>query len=154
MSSHHIIREHQEPALYVHDWKESFRDIFGQLCEWSPKIYTNANTDLILRDLGVKVDECLGDVIDPLDAAIELRKNIEHVNVLCSQVDLIVGVTEEALVLVNDCERAYYRADGHAKWYAERQGYAVKMGEGKWSAFFGSSRLERFEGACWIKELF
>ncbi len=152
MSSHHIIREHQEPALYVHEWEESFHDIFGQLCEWSPKIYTNAKTDRILKGLGIKVDECLSDVNDLIGTANELRRNIEHVNVLCSQIDGIIEVSEEALVLVNDSERAYYRVNGHSKWYANGQRYSIKTGKGEWLEFKGTERLESFEGPCWVKE--
>lgn len=152
MSSHHIIREHQEPALYVHDWKDEYAEVLGQLCEWSPKIYTNRITDPILRSLGIKVDELLeGD--DLITTACLLRESIEHVNVLCESVELITSLKVEALVFVNEKERSFYRADSHSKWYAEGQTFFVRAIDTDWVRLKGTGGLYEIQSVCWVKEL-
>ncbi|WP_159637175.1 thiamine pyrophosphokinase [Sphingobacterium composti Ten et al. 2007 non Yoo et al. 2007] len=56
MSSHHIVRENQEPALLVAEFNALPEDYFGQLLEWSPTIITNfENLDYFLSQ-GIKID--------------------------------------------------------------------------------------------------
>ncbi|RZK41505.1 MAG: thiamine pyrophosphokinase, partial [Pedobacter sp.] len=38
MSSHHIVREKQEPALYIHQLGNFDEEKLGQLLEWSPTV--------------------------------------------------------------------------------------------------------------------
>lgn len=60
MSSHHIVRENQEPALVVVDFQALDTEQLGQLLEWSPMIVTNtANFDFFLAE-GIKVDVVFG----------------------------------------------------------------------------------------------
>lgn len=57
MSSHHIIREDQEPALIVLDYEhEKDAEVLGQLLEWSPVVITSATTGFKLAAAGYKVD--------------------------------------------------------------------------------------------------
>ena len=56
MSSHHIVRDEQEPALIVFDFSPDQREDIGQLLEWSPVVIA---TEYSLNDLitfGVKID--------------------------------------------------------------------------------------------------
>jgi thiamine pyrophosphokinase len=56
MSSHHIVREKQEPALLVLGL-DSFEDeLLGQLLEWSPTIITTPQTAEKLNVAGIKID--------------------------------------------------------------------------------------------------
>ncbi|MGN0003080.1 MAG: thiamine pyrophosphokinase [Sphingobacterium composti] len=56
MSSHHIVRENQEPALLVAEFNALPEDYFGQLLEWSPTIISNIeNLDYFLSQ-GIKID--------------------------------------------------------------------------------------------------
>ncbi len=58
MSSHHIIRENQEPALVLVSPIRS--EILNQLLEWSPKIFCNqAILDWVI-DSGFKIDVIFG----------------------------------------------------------------------------------------------
>lgn len=60
MSSHHIVRENQEPALVVADFHALDSEQLGQLLEWSPMIVTDAaNVDFLLAE-GIKVDIVFG----------------------------------------------------------------------------------------------
>ncbi|WP_316798737.1 thiamine pyrophosphokinase [Pedobacter frigidisoli] len=56
MSSHHIVKEKQEPALYIDELGNFNEEFLGQLLEWSPTLLVNGeNYDKILS-LGLKVD--------------------------------------------------------------------------------------------------
>ncbi|WP_437919382.1 thiamine diphosphokinase [Sphingobacterium sp. LRF_L2] len=56
MSSHHIVRENQEPALIIASIDALSSEYLGQLLEWSPTIIANEYTlDFFLAD-NIKVD--------------------------------------------------------------------------------------------------
>ncbi|PWJ44364.1 hypothetical protein [Sediminitomix flava] len=56
MSSHHIVRDYQEPSLIC--WKLTEDDLprLGELLEWSPVVVCHANTAKQLISWGIKVD--------------------------------------------------------------------------------------------------
>lgn len=61
MSSHHIVRDDQEPALIIANGAECDPELLGQLLEWSPiVIVLDSAMDRVL-DLNIKVDVLLGD---------------------------------------------------------------------------------------------
>lgn len=61
MSSHHIVRENQEPALFVVDPHNIDAEYLGQLLEWNPTIITLAQHYEVLASWGIKVDVLLVD---------------------------------------------------------------------------------------------
>ena len=68
MSSHHIVRDDQEPALIIANGAECSRELLGQLLEWSPiVIVLDSAMDRVL-DLNIKVDVLLGDFDRGFDA--------------------------------------------------------------------------------------
>lgn len=56
MSSHHIVREKQEPALLVLGLDNFTDELLGQLLEWSPTVIVTADTAEQLNAMGIKVD--------------------------------------------------------------------------------------------------
>ena len=61
MSSHHIIRDAQEPALIIANGEACSFELMGELLEWSPLVIVlDAAIDRVLG-LGIKVDVLLGD---------------------------------------------------------------------------------------------
>jgi len=61
MSSHHIVRDDQEPALIIANGEACSKELLGQLLEWSPLVIVlDAAMDRVL-ELGIKVDVLLGD---------------------------------------------------------------------------------------------
>ena len=61
MSSHHIVRDDQEPALIIANGAECSKELMGQLLEWSPfVIVLDSAIDRVMH-LGIKVDVLLGD---------------------------------------------------------------------------------------------
>ena len=61
MSSHHIVREKQEPALYIHHLGNFDEELLGQLLEWSPTLIVAASEYEKVISLGLKVDIVFGD---------------------------------------------------------------------------------------------
>lgn len=61
MSSHHIVRDDQEPALIIANGAPCSMELLGQLLEWSPLVVVlDAAIERVLP-LGIKVDVLLGD---------------------------------------------------------------------------------------------
>lgn len=68
MSSHHIVRDDQEPALIIANGASCNRELLGQLLEWSPiVIVLDAAIERVL-ELDIKVDVLLGDFDRGFDA--------------------------------------------------------------------------------------
>lgn len=61
MSSHHIIRDDQEPALIIANGEECNSEILGELLEWSPFVVVLDGAIQRVLDSGIKVDVLLGD---------------------------------------------------------------------------------------------
>jgi thiamine pyrophosphokinase len=74
MSSHHIIREKQEPALLVLGLNGFDDDWLGQLLEWSPTLIVTADTAEQLNAFGIKFDVLVGDNV------IDLQSDIKYVS--------------------------------------------------------------------------
>jgi thiamine pyrophosphokinase len=61
MSSHHIVKDKQEPALIIANGEECSQELMGQLLEWQPTVMVlDGALDRVLP-LGIKVDIVLGD---------------------------------------------------------------------------------------------
>ena len=61
MSSHHIVRDDQEPALIIANGAACSQELLGQLLEWSPYIIVLDSAMKRVTELGIKVDVLLGD---------------------------------------------------------------------------------------------
>lgn len=61
MSSHHIVREGQEPALIIANGESCSTELLGQLLEWSPFVVVLDGAIERVLELGIKVDVLLGD---------------------------------------------------------------------------------------------
>lgn len=61
MSSHHIVRDEQEPALLIANGAACDSELLGQLLEWSPTVVVLDSAIWRVLDLNIKVDVLLGD---------------------------------------------------------------------------------------------
>lgn len=61
MSSHHIVRDDQEPALIIANGEACSQELLGQLLEWSPLIIVLDSAVERVFELGIKIDVLLGD---------------------------------------------------------------------------------------------
>ena len=68
MSSHHIVRDDQEPALIIANGAECSNELLGQLLEWSPLVIVLDSAMERVVALGIKVDVLLGDFDRDFDA--------------------------------------------------------------------------------------
>ncbi|RZJ69665.1 thiamine diphosphokinase [Flavobacterium sp.] len=61
MSSHHIVRDDQEPALIIANGEACSMELLNQLLEWSPLVVVLDSAMDRVAPLGIKVDVLLGD---------------------------------------------------------------------------------------------
>lgn len=69
MSSHHIVREDQEPALIIANGEPCDAELLGQLLEWSPFVIVLDAAIQRVMHLDIKVDVLLGDFDRDFDFA-------------------------------------------------------------------------------------
>ena len=74
MSSHHIVREKQEPALIIANGESCSFELLGQLLEWSPFVVVLDSAIHRVMSLGIKIDVLLGDFDKDLNL-IEIKQN-------------------------------------------------------------------------------
>ncbi|MEH6304540.1 hypothetical protein RYH73_02735 [Olivibacter sp. CPCC 100613] len=60
MSSHHIVKEQQEPALIVDFFQDLDLELLGQLLEWAPTVIANQESAQWLSERNIHVDVVLG----------------------------------------------------------------------------------------------
>lgn len=136
MSSHHIVRENQEPALLIEDLFLIDEENLGQLLEWSPTIAIEAETIDLLDARGYKFDivftkKSINDsqenlkVIsydnDFLKTAIEylIAHQYKAVNIVSDQLDLGYYrpyLEQINIVLFSKGIRYYFVTTGFTKW--------------------------------------
>jgi thiamine pyrophosphokinase len=68
MSSHHIVRDDQEPALIIANGASCHPELLGQLLEWSPLVIVLDSAMERVMKLNIKVDVLLGDFDRNFDA--------------------------------------------------------------------------------------
>ncbi|NGM61032.1 thiamine diphosphokinase [Sphingobacterium sp. SGG-5] len=137
MSSHHIVRENQEPALLVVSSQAIHEEWMGQLLEWSPTILTDVeNMDYLLMH-GIKIDVVFGDPeaaavqeaikIEPLPRAVDpihqaLRYLMAHdfraVNILTNSIPQAITSYADRINIVMFCQHRRYVFVRHSfeKW--------------------------------------
>jgi len=136
MSSHHIIREKQEPALYIHHLGNFDEENLGQLLEWSPAILVAASEYEKALSLGIKIDVVIG-VADQLEiqentkfiyAGIEnlpsvvkylIAEDYPAVNIISNENkfdDLADYLPEINIVLFTETEKSYAVKPGFSIW--------------------------------------
>lgn len=67
MSSHHIVRDDQEPALIIANGASCSNELLGQLLEWSPVVVVLDNAIDRVLELNIKIDVLLGDFDNEFD---------------------------------------------------------------------------------------
>ena len=137
MSSHHIVREKQEPALLVLGLNHFTDDELGQLLEWSPTVIASPPVAEQLAAYGIKIDHILADqeaehlqsdvkLIDLhgeswLVAALQflVKNGFPAVNIVTDELDLVVynAYTERInLVIFYNRQKIYPVTSGFRKW--------------------------------------
>ncbi|WP_129716768.1 thiamine pyrophosphokinase [Pedobacter sp. SYP-B3415] len=135
MSSHHIVREKQEPALYIHELGNFSEELLGQLLEWSPTVIVHGQAYEKIDSLGIKVDavvqpsnitlqestqtiDGLGDAL-PLVLNYLVQAGYPAVNVITPQHDLkfmTAFSSRLTIVVFNETEKTYAIQSGFSVW--------------------------------------
>ncbi|WP_431293581.1 thiamine pyrophosphokinase [Pedobacter sp. P26] len=151
MSSHHIVKEKQEPALYIDELGNFNEEFLGQLLEWSPTLLVNGENYDKIFSLGLKVDVLINGngqetqedtkvVQGPVDALMVAvnylyEEKYPAVNVITNKFDLekFAGF-EDKINLVVFTERA--------KHYPIKSGFSVWKPAGSEFLIHGNRYLE------------
>jgi thiamine pyrophosphokinase len=137
MSSHHIVREKQEPALLVLGLGTTSEEMLGQLLEWSPTVITTPLTAEQINAFGIKVDFVIADALEdglqsdvklipagnagPAHAALTnlITSGYAAVNVITDVLDLTTFesfIDQINLVIFTDNKKVYAITSGFSKW--------------------------------------
>lgn len=138
MSSHHIVRENQEPALIIEDFHALDRNSLDQLLEWSPTVIVDTYSFDFLLSEGIKVDILFSN--DPISEIQEqtqmypvkegylqsalsylVSKSYGAVNVMCRELDPILSEYVALINIVAFCKdrRYVFVTDLYQKWKAK-----------------------------------
>ena len=74
MSSHHIVRDDQEPALIIANGASCQPELLGQLLEWSPLVVVLDSAIERVMHLDIKIDVLLGDFDHDFDPEVYKTK--------------------------------------------------------------------------------
>lgn len=159
MSSHHIIREKQEPALYLHYLGGFNEEYLGQLLEWSPTLIVSAAVYEKAISLGLKVDIVVNSndqdfqentkVIhaksEELDAVLDylIAEKYPAVNVIDSKSDLReLGSYIDAIniVVFTETEKSYAIKSGFKVWKPKGSIFNIEV-----VSYFETSNLKQTE---------
>lgn len=160
MSSHHIIREKQEPALYIHHLGAFDEEYLGQLLEWSPTLIVNAAVYEKVISLGLKVDLVVNSAdqdfvqentkviqarTEALDAVLDylIAEKYPAVNVIDEKSNLReLGnyVAEINIVIFTETEKAYAVKSGFSIWKPKDSIFNIEV-----VSYFETSNLKQNE---------
>jgi thiamine pyrophosphokinase len=137
VSSHHIVREKQEPALLIMGMDTFDQELLGQLLEWSPTVIATYDTAEKLTSLGIKVDRIVaeGDA-ETLQSDVKfiftndrsviettlnllIAENYGAVNVVTDEFDLKdfePFAPNISLVILHQQQKTYPVSSGFTKW--------------------------------------
>ncbi|HMR17693.1 MAG TPA: thiamine diphosphokinase [Sphingobacterium sp.] len=158
MSSHHIVRENQEPALLVASWDALDHEHLGQLLEWSPTVITDVQHVDHLLAWGIKVDVVFGGGTDDFiqdsikqkqiisvfmeDALCYLiAERFKAVNILADTVPTNLTVFASKINIVLFC---------HGRRYAFVKGYFEKWNPKGEYMYLDEACIKSFQGLEYI----
>lgn len=161
MSSHHIVRENQEPALLIQHFHALDRDMLDQLLEWSPTIIVDEfQTDYLLSE-EIKIDVIFSrSVLPDLQEQTKLQPLVNSfledsltylvsnsysaVNILCETIDpLIMTFAPHINIVTLSKKRRYVFIQGrYEKWKPKGE-----------KIYVDASTVESFEGLNIIDNL-
>ena len=137
MSSHHIVREKQEPALLVLGLNNFSEELLGQLLEWSPTVITTPLVAEQINTYEIKIDIIIADEIDenlqsdvklapqgnstPVEAALNylIQNEYKAVNIVADDVklnDFTPFADKINLVIFSGDQKIYAVNSGFSKW--------------------------------------
>jgi len=160
MSSHHIVKEDQEPALIVESVTDLDTEYIGQLLEWSPTVFTNDYTiDFFLAD-DIKVDVVFtnqsnvyaqeqikripvqqGFISDALQYLVE--NHYKAVNIICNEIpDIVFAFCKQINIVLFIAGKRYVFVEcEYKKW--KQKGDKIFVREDRLKSLFGIQKIAR-----------
>ncbi len=143
MSSHHIIRDRQEPSLVIWDWASY--EILEELLQWSPLVIVHENMLETILNWGFKVDYILSETedFDTIHTQINYQflykiilikdlqsifsklkdEKIEAINLLTNQALQLIETIDsiDYKVVIYDTEKVYFKINtGFSQWFYQQ----------------------------------
>ena len=99
MSSHHIVRDEQEPALLIAGFSALQHEDIGQLLEWSPTVIAMEESINDLITLGVKIDVAVvsADRMKHWEETLRFQQPVQFLNADGEKVSVIAGIIRHYL---------------------------------------------------------
>lgn len=141
MSSHHIVREKQEPALLILSLENFGDEELGQLLEWSPTLIATVPVAEQLVVYGIKVDVIIGNTADSFNQSdvkciafngnqLELEAGLDYlltqgypaVNIIANRLEIDVFsdyINQINVVIFYKGKKIYAITSGFSKWRPE-----------------------------------
>lgn len=165
MSSHHIVREKQEPALYIQQLGNFNEEYLGQLLEWSPTLLVAASEYEKAISLGLKVDVVFGNEENPsiqentkwvYTANDSLQTVVKYliaaqypaVNIIGTENkfdDLAAFLPEISIVLFTETEKSYAVKPGFSVWKPAGTVFRIDI-----ISYFETSNLKQEENGDFV----
>lgn len=137
MSSHHIVREKQEPALLLLSLEDFDDEQLGQLLEWSPTVFATPLVAEQLNAFGIKIDWIVSDA-----ETIDIQADIKYLKtngkpVGIAALDYLVEKGYPAVNVVTDTFTLddylpYIENITLVVFYQQQKIYGVDPGFSKW----------------------
>ncbi len=137
MSSHHIVREKQEPALLILGMNSFDQELLGQLLEWSPTVIADAHVAEQLNAMGIKVDRVLGNDVGDVMQSNVTYISVQGHNLLEAALGVLIGENYAAVNIIAD----EFKLDDYVQFVSKinlvilhkhTKVYAVTSGFTKW----------------------
>lgn len=137
MSSHHIVREKQEPALLILGLDQFSEEMLGQLLEWSPTVITTPLTAEQINAFGIKIDLIIADIFEQgLQSDIKLIMPAGVAPVTAALKHLIAGGYGAVNIVTDQFELQEFQAFAEAIniviFSGGKKIYPVNSGFSKW----------------------
>jgi thiamine pyrophosphokinase len=137
MSSHHVVREKQEPALLVLGLDTFSDELLGQLLEWSPTVIVTEHTAENINAYGIKIDWIISNQAndylqsdikimpagddEPAEAALKylVTNGYPAVNIVTDKLqlkDYLFFTDKINMVIFNGNQKVYAVNPGFSKW--------------------------------------
>lgn len=137
MSSHHIVREKQEPALLITGLDHFSEEMLGQLLEWSPTVIVTDDIAEKVNAWGIKIDWLITDnTTDELQSDIKVFPLGQNNSVEAALKQLVAHGYPAVNVVADNFELDDYLAFANQMdlviFYDDKKIFAVSSGFNKW----------------------
>jgi thiamine pyrophosphokinase len=145
MSSHHIVREKQEPALLIAGLDTFPDELLGQLLEWSPTVVVTAATAEKVQAYGIKIDWLVADEMTDLQQLDIKLMPVNGGSPVLTALNYLIAAGYHAVNLITDEFDAHHYATMIDQidlviFFDNKKIVAVHSGFSKWKP--GGERIE------------